>query len=134
MGRLSSLTAVSIFLTLTACEPNLEVRLAPGEQRLPAPQFQVEDRAQPGGEPKFHTIEVYGSDNRMIWQARAVNFGSEVGARSFAYGQPPGGFQNTKSPELLEPGRPYILRVYGIAHGAIAFQSDGQGRVHRSGS
>jgi hypothetical protein len=134
MQRLSSVAAVSIFLILTACEPNLAVRLAPGGQRLPAPRFQVEDREQPTGEPKFHTIEVYSSDNRMVWQARAANFGSEVGARSFAYGQPPEGFQDVKSPELLEPGRPYILRVYGTAHGATAFQADGQGRVHRSGS
>src|SRR5215471_19207938 len=132
MRRLSSLTAVSIFMSLTACEPNLEVRLAPGEQRLPAPQFQVEDRAQPGGEAKFHTIEVYNSDNRIVWQARAANFGSEAGARSFGYGQPPDGFEDVKSPEPLEPGRTYILRVYGIAHGAIAFRADRQGRVHRS--
>jgi hypothetical protein len=134
MQRLSPFALALLLLTLTACEPNLAVRLAPGEQQLPAPHFQVEDPAQPTGEPKFHTIEVYSSDDRIIWQARAENFGSEAGTRSFSYGQLPEGFRDLKSPEPLEPGGRYVLRVYGTAHGTVVFRADRQGRVHRSGS
>ncbi len=122
-------SVLALLLVLTACQPVLSVRLDSGDQELPAPRFVVEEPGEPAAEPKFHTIKVYGANDRLLWHARAENFGSTSGGRSIVYGKAPDGFRDVKPAEPLEPGQSYNLRVSGIAQGALAFQADGQGRV-----
>ncbi len=127
-SRAGTLLLGFLLLLLSACRPRLEVVLASGAQRLPAPRFTVLD-PEHEDRPRYDTVQVLDRGGAMLWHLRAAPFGSENSVAQFSYGEALAGFEAVEGPRPLEPGGRYALFVIGDFRGSVHFDVDAEGRV-----
>jgi hypothetical protein len=128
-NRIAGALVVPAFLLLTSCQPEFRIALASAGERIPRPQFTVEEPALAGRSPRFHTIKVMNEEKVVVWHVRAEPFGDRNGVSRFTYGEAPAGFATVVTAGPLKPGQSYAAVVIGTAYGSLRFRVDAEGRV-----
>jgi hypothetical protein len=127
-SRAGTLLLGFLLLLLSACRPRLEVVLASGAQRLPAPRFTVLD-PEHEDRPRYDTVQVLDREGAVFWHLRAEPFGDLNSVAQLSYGETLGGFTAVEGPRELQPGGRYVLFVLGKNRGSLYFDVDAEGRV-----
>jgi hypothetical protein len=117
--RLGLALGAVLALVLSGCQPELQVALASGDERLPNPSFTVRDPATPGERPRYNTIKVVEASGTLVWHLRAEPFGDTNSADRFTYGIVLPGFIAVVDAQPLQPGKQYTVFVLGKKTGSL---------------
>ena len=112
-----------VSLASTGCQPELQVRLAGDDQRLPSPSFVVSE-TDTSAAPQVNVIRVYDDGQQLVWHIRAN--GSQTVER-FSYGIAPNGFLERVAPVALRSAGTYVVVVSGRGAGQLRFSVDSAG-------
>ncbi len=117
-------------MSLSACKPAFDVRLATADQTLPNPAFEIRSRDNPEDRPEYHTVRVIQrSSGTLVWHLRAKPFNKEASQPSLQYGVIPTGFEAVVPAAPLQTDCEYSVVISGTAHGELRFTTDSKGRV-----
>lgn len=116
-------------LALSGCQPDLQVALASGDERLPSPSFTVRDPAAPTERPRYNTIKVMEASGTLVWHLRAEPFGDTNSADRFTYGTALPGFIAVVDAQPLQPGKQYTVFVLGKKTGTLRVAVDSGERL-----